>query len=136
LADLSVIAVVRANSTLGYPYSDPLPAKILFIVDQRANDAQRAALVRFAQAQPVAFTIARHGFTTVQAGNLLKLSTRTLRSTDIICHNEEVYYPPLVQHLRHSMPVVARESRYSGNRLGVTWNESGRRSSFAGVFAE
>jgi hypothetical protein len=150
LADLSVIAVVRANSTLGDPYSDPFPAKTLFIVDQRANTAQRAALVQFAQAQsagllnnvvavqeqPISFAVAGHGFTTVRAGNLLQLSTRTLRPTDIICHNEEVYYPPLAQHLEHSMPVVAQESRYSGNRLGVTWNETGRRSSFVGMFAE
>jgi hypothetical protein len=150
LAHLSVVAVVRANSTLGDPYSNPYPAKTFFIVDQRADSAQRAALVQFAQAQssgllnnvvaiqaqPISFTIARHGFTSVQAGHLLALSTRTLRSTDMICHNEEVYYPPLAQHLEHSMPVVAQQSRYSGNYLGVNWNESGRRSSFVGMFAE
>lgn len=150
LSDLSVVAVVRASGTLGNPYDSPLPAKAVFIVDSRANTAQSAALVQFAQAQtsgllndvvavqsmPISFSIAQHGFTTVQAGNLVRLSTRTLRSTDEICHNEDVYYPPLAGHLEHSMPVVAAASSYSGNQLGVTWNDSGRRSSFVGVFAE
>lgn len=150
LSDLSVVAVVRASGTLGDPYESPLPAKAVFIVDARANEAQRAALVQFAQAQasgllndvvavqsmPISFAIAQHGFTTVQAGNLVRLSTRTLKSTDEICHNEDVYYPPLAAHLAHSMPVVAANSSYSGNQLGVTWNDSGRRSSFVGTFAE
>lgn len=150
LADLNVVAVVRASGTLGDPYTNPLPAKTVFMIDARANDAQRAALVQFAQAQasgllsdvvavklvPISFSIAQHGYTTVQAGNLVRLATRTLKSTDELCHNEEVYYPPLAAHLEHSMPVVAQTSSYSGNQLGVTWNDSGRRSSFVGTFAE
>lgn len=150
MADLNVVAVVRASSTLGDPYTNPLPAKTVFMLDARANEAQRAALVQFAQAQasgllndvvavqsvPISFTIAQHGYTTVQAGNVVRLATRTLKSTDELCHNEDVYYPPLAAHLEHSMPVVAQASSYSGNQLGVTWNDSGRRSSFVGTFAE
>jgi hypothetical protein len=150
IAGLSVVAVVRASSTLGDPYTNPLPAKAVFMLDARASDAQRAALVQFAQAQasgllndvvalqsvPISFSIAQHGYTTVQAGNVVRLATRTLRSTDELCHNEEVYYPPLAAHLEHSMPVVAQASSYSGNQLGVTWNDSDRRSSFVGSFAE
>jgi hypothetical protein len=150
LSDMSVVAVVRASATLGDPYTNPLPAKAVFIVDARANEAQRTALIQFAQAQasgllndvvaveaqPISFTIAQHGYTTVQAGNVVRLATRMLKMTDTICHNEEVYYPPLAGHLAHSMPVVAADSSYSGNNLGVTWNDSGRRSSFVGTFAE
>ena len=150
LSDLNVVAVVRASGTLGDPYDSPLPARAVIMVDARANDAQRAALVQFAQAQapallsdvisvqpqPISFSIAQHGFTTVQAGTLVRLSTRTLKSSDEICHNEDVYYPPLAAHLAHSMPVVAESSSYSGGNLGVTWNDSGRRSSFVGTFAE
>src|SRR5437879_9006847 len=51
LDGLSVVAVVRASATLGDPYASPLPAKSVLIVDARANQAQRAALVNFAQAQ-------------------------------------------------------------------------------------
>jgi len=150
LENLSVVAVVRASATLGDPYTNPLPAKAVLIVDQRANAAQRAALAQFAQAQaagllndvvatqaqPISFAIASHGWTTVQAGSLVRLSTRTLNGGDMICHNEEVYYPPLAKHLVHSMPVVETTSSYSGHYLGVTWNDSGRRSSFVGMFAD
>jgi hypothetical protein len=150
LRELSVVAVVRASATLGDLSENPLPVKTLFLVDERANDAQRAALVEFAQAQapgllndvlaiqaqPISFSIARHGWTTVQAGNLLHLATRALVESDQICHNEVVYYPPLAQHLAHSLPVVAESCSYTGNSLGVTWNDSGRRSSFVGSFAE
>ncbi len=150
LADLSVVAVVRASSTLGDPYSNPLPARTFFIVDARATNAQRIALIQFAQAQaagllndvvgvqaqPISFAIAQHGFTTLQAGNFVHLSTRMLMDTDKICHNEETYYPPLAQHLDHAMPVVALDSSYSGSQLGVTWDDSGRRSSFVGTFVE
>jgi hypothetical protein len=150
LGNLSVVAVVHASGTLGDPYANPLPAKTVFMVDARANEAQRAALVKFAQAQasglldqvvavqsePITFSIVQHGDTVLQVGNRVRLATRMLRSTDTICHNEEVYYPPLAAHLEHSMPVVAADSSYTGGRLGVTWQDSNRRSSFVGVFAE
>lgn len=150
LANLSVVAVVRASATLGDPYASPLPAKAVFMVDARANEAQRAALIHFAQAQasdllnnvvavqsqPISFNIVQHGITEVKVGNLVQLRTRMLKMTDTICHNEEVYYPPLAAHLEHSMPVVAADSSYTGNGLGVTWQDSNRRSSFVGAFAE
>lgn len=152
LAGLSVAAVVRANATLGDPYGDPLPAKAVFFVEERANDAQRGALINFAQSQtggllnnvvaiapaPISFAMdgSRMGFASLAVGNVVKLSTRALVMTDMICHNEEVYYQPLAAHLAHAMPVVESLSSYQGDSLGVTWNESGRRSSFVGKFAE
>jgi hypothetical protein len=150
LAGLHVVAVVRANATLGDPYANPLPAKTVFFLDARANDAQRAALIQFAQSQtagllndvvaiqsaPISFSSGRHGFVTLQVGSLVQLSTRMIGAEDEICRNEEVYYPPLAGHLMHVMPVAVVNSMYSGNHLGVTWHDSGRRSSFVGVFSE
>lgn len=150
LANLSVVAVVRASATLGDPYASPLPAKTVFMVDARADKAQSAALIHFAQAQangllddvvavqaqPISFDVVQHGITEIKAGNLVQLRTRTLKMTDAICHNEAVYYPPLAAHLEHSMPVVAAASSYTGGNLGVTWQDSNRRSSFVGMFAE
>ena len=46
LAGLKVIAVVRASATLGTNES-PYPAKSILIVDERANAAQKKALVAF-----------------------------------------------------------------------------------------
>ena len=152
LSGLSVVAVVRASATLGDPYADPLPAKAAFFVDERATDAQRAALIAFAQSQsaglldhvvavapaPISFAAdsGRMGWETLAAGNVVKLSTRAIDMGDMICHNEETYYAPLAGHLQHAMPVVEVNSSYQGNSLGVTWDDSGRRSSFVSTFAE
>ena len=161
LEGLAVVAVVRASATLGDPYANPLPAKTVFIVDARANDAQRAALISFAQAQTggllkdvvavessaIRFVVgegSRHGYATLEVedpgrgngtGNLARISTRAINEADLICHNEEVYYPPLAANLNHAMPAVASESAYRGNHLGVNWNDSGRRSAFVGTFS-
>lgn len=152
LSGLNVVAVVRASATLGDPYGDPLPAKAVFFIDSHANSAQQAALIAFAQSQsagllsdvvavnpaPISFSAdsSRMGFETLTVGNVVKLSTRAITMNDQICHNEETYYAPLSAHLTHSMPVVAEDSSYRGNALGVTWRDSGSRSSFVGKFAE
>jgi hypothetical protein len=153
LDGLSVVAVVRASATLGDAFANPLPAKAVLIVDARATQPQRAALVAFAQAQtagllgeivaieasPIRFEAnvgGRHGFTTVEAAHLAKLSTRPVGQSDRICHNESVYYEPLAANLDHAMPAVAVVSSYGGNHLDVTWTESGRRGSFTGTFAQ
>ncbi|HMD30858.1 MAG TPA: DUF1326 domain-containing protein [Candidatus Acidoferrales bacterium] len=149
LDGLSVLAVVRASATLGNPYSNPLPARAVMIVDARATAEQRAALVRFAQAQagpllstvvatessPIRFELGpQHGVVAVQA-NTVRISTRAIVSTDDICHNEDVFYPPLVEHLTHAMPAMTLQGSYSGNHLGKTWNDAGRRGAFVGQFA-
>jgi hypothetical protein len=152
VSGLGVVAVVRANATLGDPYGNPLPAKTVFFVDSRANSAQQAALISFAQSQsagllndvvavnsaPVSFgaDASRMGWETLAVGNVVKLSTRAITMNDMICHNEETYYPPLASHLTHAMPVVAQDSSYQGKSLGVTWDDANRRSSFVGHFAE
>jgi hypothetical protein len=151
LAGLSVVAVVRASNTLGDNFVDALPARSVVIVDQRATPAQRAALVNFAQAQagrllanvvavesqPISFEVNEkdRGYATLQAGNLVELKTRAIGMQDMFCHNEEVFYQPLVSHLQHAVPAVELESTYTGNHLNVTWNDSGRRSSFVAGFA-
>jgi hypothetical protein len=151
LDGLSVAAVVRASATLGDAFSNPFPARAVLIVDQRANAAQRAALVNFAQVQagkllsnvvaietqPIRFAVdaSKHGSASLEAGDIAQIRTRAITDADEICHNEDVYYQPLVSHLTHAMPAVASKSSYSGNHLGSTWNESNRRSAFIGAFA-
>ena len=153
LDGLSVVAVVRSNSTLGDPYSNPLPAKALFIVDDAATQPQRDALVQFAQSQSdgllndvvavraehIDFATnvgGAHGASSLKAGNLVTVISRAADERDLLCHNEQIYYPPLAANLTHSMAAVATESAYRGNQLGVTWSESYRRGVFVGSFAE
>jgi hypothetical protein len=148
---LSVVAVVRATNTLGDRYVDALPARSVLIVDRQATPAQREALIGFAKAQagqllanvvavesePISFQVNQkeRGYATLKAGNLVELKTRGVGPQDVICHNEEVYYPPLVGHLDHAVPAVELESAYTGNHLDVTWQDSGRRSSFVAAFS-
>lgn len=151
LKGLSVVAVVRASDTLGDPYVDALPAHSVVIVDQKATPAQREALVDFAKAQagkllanvvavepqPITIDVNQKewGEATLKAGTLVELKTRAVCSMDVICHNEAVYYSPLVGHLQHAVPAVELVSRYSGNHLGITWQDSDRRSSFVAAFS-
>lgn len=149
LDGLSVLAVVRASATLGNPYSNPLPARAVMIVDSRATAEQRGALVRFAQAQagpllatvvavessPIAFDLGTQHGTVSVVSNTVKISTRPVMASDEICHNEDVFYPPLAANLTHAMPAVTLQGSYQGNHLGKTWNDAGRRGAFVGHFA-
>jgi hypothetical protein len=152
LDGLSVVAVVNSDITLGAPDSGPVHAQAVLIVDEAATDAQRAALVNFAQAQtgtllskivaieaaPMHFETnigGQHMSASLVAGNLVKITTRSLNEGDEFCHNEEVYYPPLAGNLLHAMPAVALEAGYRGKKLGVTWTENERRGVFIGTFA-
>lgn len=152
LGGLSVVAVVVAGSTLGDPFTNPLPARAMLIVDSQASAAQRAALITFVQAQtagllsqivavevaPIRFVAdvnGQHGAYTLEAGNLARIETRMITPADQICHNEEVFYTPLAAGLDHSMPAVAIAAGYRGNHLGRTWNDAQRRSAFVGSFS-
>jgi hypothetical protein len=143
--------VVRARATLGDPHANPLPARTVVIVDETADEAQRAALVDFVthhtnglvneilavESAPIRFTLAGDRLIVAQleAGEFVRLATRAITAADSICHNESVFYPPLAANLHHATPAVATESTYRGNHLGIKWTESGRRGAFVGAFA-
>ncbi|HVR99711.1 MAG TPA: DUF1326 domain-containing protein [Thermoanaerobaculia bacterium] len=152
---LAVVAVVRAAATLGDPYANPLPARSVLLVDERADAAQREALVGFAhemagdllsdvvavQSAPIHMTIGTEvqghhggGEASLQAGNLVELRTRSLNHTDHLCGNEEVYYDPLTPTVG-AVPAVTLAHAFRGKGLGITWSSPGKRSAFVGTFA-
>ncbi|HTS70741.1 MAG TPA: DUF1326 domain-containing protein [Terriglobia bacterium] len=150
LDGLSVVAVVRANATLGDPYHDPYPARAVLIVDSRANSQQRAALAAFAESRAgsllehvvrvetasIQMTVEHgdmHGVARLVAGPYVQVETRSLCSGDHICGNESVYYPPLVA-LTHSMPAFTLDSSFAGQGLGEVWKNVDKRSAFVGSF--
>ena len=150
LEGLSVIAIARAQATLGDPYKNPFPAHSVILLDQKANEAQRLALVSFAktmggklldnvvlvQPEPISMKIgegSNHGAVVVQAGDMARIETRMLSEKDHYCGNEYVYYPPLTD-LSHSMPAVAVDNEYLGNSLGAEWKIFDKRSAFVGTF--
>ena len=150
LSGLSVVAVVRANATLGDPYHTPYPARSVLIVDAHANSAQRRALAAFAaskagslldhvvrvESAPIEMTFSEddhHGSARLIAGNLARIETRSLCQGDHLCGNESIYYPPLVA-LTHSMPAFTLDSSFSGQGLGEVWKNVDKRSAFVGSF--
>lgn len=152
LDGLSVVGIVKARATLGDPFNNPLPAKAVIIVDARATEIQRAALISFAQnmaaglldnvvrveVAQIQFDVSHndghYGRVALHAGDLATIETRSLSDKDHVCGNEEVYYPPLVE-MSHAMPAVAAMNSYSGPGLGVSWTLVGKRSAFVGSFS-
>jgi len=150
LSGLSVVAVVRANASLGDPYHDPYPARSVLIVDSRATSQQRGALAAFAESMagdllnhvvqvevaPIQMTVEHgdlHGAAKLVAGNYARIETRSLCQGDHLCGNESVFYPPLVA-LAHSMPAFTLDSSFSGPGLGEVWKNVDKRSAFVGSF--
>ena len=150
LEGMTVAAAVRANATLGDPYENPYPAKAVLLVDDQASEAQRSALVSFAEhmggellknvqqvmlvQMELVVNAEHHGAAMLRAGQFATIQTRSIGSQDHLCGNEVIFYPPLTQ-LAHSMPAVALTDAYNGPGLGVSWDLHGKRSAFVGTFA-
>ena len=148
LDGLSVVAVVCAANTLGLEQRSP--AKAVIIVDSRANQAQREALVRFAQQQGGqllqnivkihAESISINGCPCKKNAcfeldaRIAKLTTRCLDGEhDKICGNEFAFYPPLASNVKAS-PAGVVEHSFRGHGLGQTWGDSDRRAAYVGSF--
>jgi len=153
LSGLSVVGVIRAESTLGDAEVKSNPAKAVLIVDSKANPEQRLALASFAkhmsgnllsdvvkiQTQPIDLEIQNNDLhsrnASLTAGQLAKIETRAMTEGDQICHNESVWYQPL-SRTSHAMPAYALSHEYEGKDLGVTWSSPDKRSAFVASFSE
>jgi hypothetical protein len=151
LDGLSVIAVVRAHSTLGDPFNSPYPAKAVLVVDERANPEQRAALESFARqaggrlvetivrtdAAPISLAFdggIHERRATLTAGDLVTVRTRPIRGTDSLCHMDDVYYGPLVK-LDHGMTAFSMQTSFHGQGLNVRYDGVNRSNAWMGTFS-
>ncbi len=150
LDGLTVAAAVRARATLGDPYANPYPAQAVLMIDDQANDRQRAALTAFAKhmggellrnveqvvSAPMELAVnhEKHGAAMLRAGRFATVRTRSLNEGDHLCGNEVTFYPPLTE-TTHAMPAVALTDSYQGPGLGTDWESHGKRSAFVGTFA-
>lgn len=151
LGGLAVIAVVKAQATLGDRNGSPYPAKSVLIIDEKADTAQRAALADLARTlggalvedvvgteiAPIEAAFAECGkdaCARVKAGNLVDLEARCLNNGDLVCGNEKAFYPPLAS-VDNPVPHYTERDRFAGAGLGVTWDDSGRRSAYLATFA-
>ena len=148
LNGLAVVAVVSACDTLGLEQTGP--AKSVLIVDDRANTAQRAALIRLAKEQAgeligkvlavqsakVDFDLSTckdGGCAHLAAGNA-RIETRCLDGHhDKVCGNESEFYPPLSKGVK-AQAAVAVEHSFVGKAFNETWKDSERRGAYVGSF--
>jgi hypothetical protein len=148
LDGLSIVAVVVAQNTLGL--EQKAPAKAVLIVDQRADAAQRAALVRMAKQQagtlldhvaevqsaPIrldACACKNNACADLDAG-VARVKTRCIDADhDKACGNETAFYPPLSAGVR-VVPAAAVEHVFRGTGVGQTWSDSDRRGAYVGTF--
>ena len=149
LAGLKVIAVVKANATLGDTNHDPYPARSVLIVDQAANDKQRAALAQFArhmagqlledvnhvEAAPIEVHVASSDSAeaSVEVDKLVSIQTRAITYSDLVCGAERIFYPPL-SAVSDVTPAFTEIGSFQGEGLGVTFSEVDRRSAFIARF--
>jgi hypothetical protein len=151
VSGLSVVAVVKAQATLGDPFHNPLPARAVLIFDERATAEQRQALAAFARSMagplvenvvrvesaPISLEVAsgqHEARAKLTAGKLARIETRAICHGDHLCGNEFVYYPPLTE-LADAQPAYTIEEAFSGQGLDTVWRRAGKRSAFVGTFA-
>ena len=146
LAGLSVVAVVQSPDTIGDIASEPVSANAVLVVDERASQRQRDALVGLARSMaPTLLTdvvgiesapievAAAAGRRSVRAGDLAAVEVRERRHADGLCGNEGVFYPPLIA-LDDAHPTYTLVHEWQGSGLEGTWKSPEKSSSFTGTF--
>ncbi len=150
LEGLKVVAVIRASGTLGDTSATIYPARSILFVDSKADAAQSDALVGFAKEIAdqlldnviriektdiaMSFDADRAGFATLSAGDAVAIETRAILHSDMHCGNDTVYYGPLTA-VDNSVVAFTEHDMFSKQGLGVTWDESGRRSAWLATFS-
>jgi len=150
LAGLCVVMAVRGSDTLGFGgLNDPKQLKSIILVDEKASDSQRDALVSFARhysgkagqavvrvsSEPMQMTLNELALTgELAVGDKVRLETRKAGRGDCICSNETAYYPPLAQ-VQHFAPGVSTIGNFKSNGLGVQWTSRGDRNAYMATFA-
>jgi Protein of unknown function (DUF1326) len=161
VAGLCVAAAVQGDSTFGQ--DNPSKARAVLIVDSRADERQRAALVDMAKTfggkrvedrAPIVATrmqlnIERgHAASADEhrghdmpetprasfwAAGIAQIVTRSLDDRDHFCGNEVVAYPPLSTSVE-AKPAYTLSHEFKGDGLDIRWDDPNCRSSFVGHF--
>lgn len=152
LDGLSAALILKASDTLGTNASFPMkpyPIKSVILVDERADESQQAALVKFVResagdlvgsvvsVQAVAITLKNDhlsGKGTLAAGDLARIETRAVAKGDCVCTNESVFYPPLTK-VENSQPAYSLKTSFDGEGLNTKWTTLNSRSAFLATFS-
>jgi hypothetical protein len=150
LTGLSVVMAVHGSDTFGFHgLNDPKELKSIIIVDDKATDRQRTALISFVRrysgkagqavvrvtSEPIDMTLNDQDLKgKLKVGNTMRLETRKAGLSDCICSNESAYYPPLAQ-VQYSAPGVSTVGEFKCRGLGVQWSCPGDRNTYMATFA-
>jgi hypothetical protein len=146
LDGLAVVAAVSANTNLGWwelGGRRPSVVRAAVMVDERANPAQRMALLGLAgslsngivsdvvevKAVPISFQRTAERVDVVAGEAALSVSTTLVH--DPSCGAQQ-WFTPLAR--TEAELGVTRTQGYWGSALGAKWNQVDRRSSFFGTF--
>ena len=146
LDGLGVVAVVKADFTLGDPFALGTETRSMLVIDERASRRQSEALEGLAremagplldqvvrvESAPIQVEVGGHGQAYLRAGQIAEVKTRGLHSGDHLCGNEIVYYPPLAAV--EAMPAYTEIHNFSGEGLNSGWRSPFKRSAFVGHF--
>jgi hypothetical protein len=151
LKGLSVVLVLSSRETLAFDgLEDASEARSMIVVDDRATNAQREALVAFAkeqvgdaaaavqdiQAAPIEMKLDTFELCgSLKAGDFATLSVRKAGKADCICTNETGYYPPLAS-IENFAPGVTTDGEVTARALNTRWSIPGTRSAYLGTFRQ
>jgi hypothetical protein len=151
LAGLGVALIIKANDTLalgGNFYCHVEKVKAVIVVDEKATDDQRIALVDFVKdsvphlttdvvrVESAAVTLTNDhlsGKGVFTAGKLAKIETRALVKGDCVCSNESVIYPPFSK-VDNAHPAYTLNMTFDGKGLDSKWTTVNKRSAFLATF--
>ena len=151
LTGLSVALVVKADRTLGHQGFENADAiESMLVVDDRASELQRSALIDFVRDQaslatksiarietrPISLEFDFAELTSdLEVDGVVDLKTRKARPGDCICSNESAFYPPLTASLTGSVPGVTIEGNVRAPAFGTRWSIPDSRTAYLGTFA-
>lgn len=152
LTGLGVALIVKSDQTLAFGgsfYVEPERVESVVVFDNKATEAQQAALLDFVKEHapkltreikrveraPISLTNDHlSGKGLFVAGKLAKIETRGMKKGDCVCTNEAVFYPPLAT-VENSHPAYTLEMAFDGKGLDRNWQTINKRSAFQATFA-
>jgi hypothetical protein len=146
LDGLSVVAAVAGNRNLGiYEIGgEPAATRSAIYVDERANPAQRQALVAMAhelsrgivgkvvQVTPAPIAFADEGRQISVATGPVRLAVNKEMKHDPSCGAMQWFHP--LSSVDNATMGVALQNAFSGSALGTKWSDPDKRSAFFGRF--
>ncbi|MGE5243677.1 MAG: DUF1326 domain-containing protein [Betaproteobacteria bacterium] len=147
LDGLSVVAAVTGDRNLGIREigGEPADTRSAIFVDERANPAQRTALVAMASElskgivgtvvqvtpAPIAFTDRGHEISVTAGPARLDVNKHMIH--DPSCGAMQWFHP--LSSVDNATMGVALQNAFSGSALGTKWSDPDKRSAFFGRFS-